>query len=263
MHLFDSIAHPTINGVWFNKPHDNTFEHLSNQYLQNNILGGCAVSLPFISLEELEVFYKKSVQQANVRLYPVAAFNFDEENFEQKIKSIKEIGYNAIKIHLRLSKLDIDKDFEKIALVFSICEKYNVIIFFCTYCHTNIELTPLHSLNYYLIALLKRAPKVKIILLHGGDVGLLQLSQLARFNPTILIDLSYTLLKFKGSSLDTDILFLMQHLDRKICVGSDYPEYSIPVFKERVEELSAKVSDVEKIENFSYLNIMNFLNMNP
>ena len=260
--LFDSIAHPTVTGTWFNKTHDNTFENLSREYLQHGITGACAVSLPQISTGELEAYYAKCTAQKDLTMYPVAAINFNEPDFEKKISDIKDIGYTAIKIHTRLSKIDLDTDIEKLKVLFRLCEKHDLTIFFCTYYHTSIEYTPLHPLSYYLISLLKSAPKVKIILLHGGDVSLLQLSQLARFNANILIDLSYTFLKFRDSSLSMDILFLMQHLDKKICFGSDYPEYSIPVFKQEVDRLSVQINDEEKIKNFRYRNIMSFLNIN-
>ena len=263
MLLFDSIAHPTVSGSWFGKTYDNTFEQLTQQYLENGIAGGCAVSLPMMSTDDLQAYYSKCLEQKLVQLYPVAAINFDENDLEKKIRAVKEMGYGAVKIHTRLSKIDFDKDLEKLKMTFQLCEKYGLIIFFCTYYHTTIELTPVHPLSYYLITLLKSAPRVKIVLLHGGDVNLLQLSQLARFNPNILIDLSYTFLKFRDSSLSTDILFLMQHLDKKICFGSDYPEYTIAVFKQEVDRLCEKIADEEKKKHIRYQNLRSFLNINP
>lgn len=262
MLLFDSIAHPTIDGCWFGKTYNNTFEQLAQQYIENGIAGGCAVSLPMMSIEELQAYYNKCMEQKQVQLYPVAAINFDESDLREKIRAIREMGYKAVKIHTRLSKIDFDKDIEKLKTAFRACEEQELIIFFCTYYHTTIELTPIHPLSYYLIRLLKSAPRIKIILLHGGDVNLLQLSQLARFNPNILIDLSYTFLKFKDSSLGTDILFLMQHLDKKICFGSDYPEYPVAVFREEVDRLCEKITDEEKKKHIRYQNLRSFLNIN-
>jgi predicted TIM-barrel fold metal-dependent hydrolase len=259
MQVFDSIAHPTVNGSWFGKPSTNTFENLTKDYQANGLLGGCAVSLPSITLEELELFYKKCNEVTGCILFPVAAINFSETDLEEKIIAIKSIGYTAIKIHSRLSKIDLDNDFSKLAGIFKLCEKYGLIVFFCTYYHTTIDFTPLHSLRYYVVALLKQAPTVKLVLLHGGDVNVMDMAQLARFNNNILIDLSYTFIKFSGSSVEQDIVFLMNNLDKKICFGSDYPEYTVDVFKDKLIKLCEQVKDKEKIENFGFKNIMNFL----
>lgn len=261
MLVFDSIAHPTLNATWFNKKADNTFESLVAEYQKHSILGGCAVSLPIISIDELEQYYKKCRQYGSF-FYPVAAFNFDEADDEKKIISIREIGYKAIKIHIRLSEIDIDNDFERLQKIFLLCEKHGLIIFFCTYYHTTINFTPLFPITYYLIRLLKAAPLVKIILLHGGDVNLMNIAQLARFNANILIDFSYTFIKFAGSSIEKDILFLMNNFDKKICFGSDYPEYSISLFKEQLEKLAESVTDENKYINFGYKNITDFLQIN-
>jgi predicted TIM-barrel fold metal-dependent hydrolase len=261
MRLFDSIAHPSIDGSWLGKPHHNSFDNLITAYKAEQVAGGCAVSLPFIEDEQLAEFYKKCDTCTAVKLYPVAAFNFTEPDFEEKIRKIKAMGYNAIKIHTRLSKLDIDADYNKLRTVFTFCEQYNLIIFFCTYYHTNIECTPLNPLSYYLIKLLKAAPKLKIILLHGGDVNVMQMAQLARFNSNILIDLSYTFIKFRGSSVEQDIIYLMNNFDRKICFGSDYPEYSITQFKQEFIELLTNVKDANKAEYISSRNITGFLDI--
>jgi len=257
--VFDTLSHPTLNGNWFGKDCGNTFENLKKEFHANDIIGTCAVSLPPMTNEELQSFYTRCTSEKEIVLYPVAAFNFSEENYEDKIRFIRDTGFKAVKIHIRLSGLKLDEDFDKLAEVFRLCEQYGLVVFFCTYCHTSIDYTPPHPLSYYLISLLKQAPKLKIILLHGGDVSLLQISQLARFNPNILIDLSYTMLKFAGSSVDQDIVFLMNNLDRKICLGSDYPDYTIGQFRERVDGLLNQVIDPEKIERICSGNIQSFL----
>jgi predicted TIM-barrel fold metal-dependent hydrolase len=259
MQIFDSIAHPTVKGEWFGKPADNTFESLVSEYKANDIAGGCAVSLPFIELEELESFYKRCRSQTEKVLYPVAAFNFTEKDYERKLLDIKSIGFRAIKIHTRLANISIDRDYEKLANVFELCEKHKLIIFYCTYYHGLISMIPEHPLSYYLIKLLKRAPSVKIVLLHGGDVNLMNLSQIARFNPNVLLDLSYTFIKFKGAALEQDIVYLMNNLDKKICFGSDYPEYSIDTFKKHLEHYASKVINSDKLDNVSCKNILRFL----
>jgi predicted TIM-barrel fold metal-dependent hydrolase len=259
MQLFDSITHPSEEGIWFNADKGNTFENLVNDLQKNRLVGACAVSMPHTDLGYFDSFYKKCKQHSG--LFPVPAFQFTHPNYEEQVNYLMEIGYQAIKIHPRLSGLNLDADFEKLQAVFQLCEKHKLTIFFCTYCHHSISETPLFPTLHYVIRLLKSAPTVKIILLHGGDVSLLHYCQLARFNPNILIDISYTFLKFKNSSLEQDFRFLFNNFEKKICVGSDYPDYSISEFRQRFDELALTVQDKTKLPHIAHLNIMKFLNL--
>ena len=259
--IYDSIVHPNKTGEWFGQNKGNTFESTVKDLKDNKIIGANSISLPYLSLAELEEFYTLSVTQ-EIYLYPVAAINGDEEDLFQKISQIKEIGYKAIKLHIRLSNLDLDLDFQKIELIFKLCEKFNLIVFFCTYYHSSIKSYPLYSLKHYLVKLLKASPNVKIVLLHGGDFELMNLVQLSRFNSNILIDLSYTFIKFRNSSLETDIKYLLNNFDKRICFGSDYPDYSISEFKENLEYYFKFVNDKDKIKGIAAYNCMNFLEIN-
>ena len=63
--------------------------------------------------------------------------------------------------------------------------------------------------------------------------------------------------KYRGSSLDQDIKFLFKNFDERICIGSDYPEFSqnelIKCFKYYSKNISKK-----KRENIAFNNLNNF-----
>jgi hypothetical protein len=90
----------------------------------------------------------------------------------------------------------------------------------------------------------------------------MSLVQLARFNSNILIDLSYTFIKFKYSTLEMDIKYLLNNFDKRICFGSDYPDYSIYEFKQSLEYYFKFVNDADKLKNLSGNNCLNFLEIN-
>src|SRR5205085_2428141 len=99
--------------------------------------------------------------------------------------------------------------------------------------HSPVSNYPEKDPLYSLVSILKQVPEARVVLLHGGDVRLLQYSELVRFNPSLLLDLSQTLMKYPGSSIDMDLRFLFQSFDRRICIGSDFPEYSLRDVKGR------------------------------
>ena len=63
-----------------------------------------------------------------------------------------------------------------------------------------------------------------------------------------------TIIRYKGSSIDADIKYLLKNLDERICIGSDYPEYSLNELKTRFKELSMGIS-LKKKQNIFYKNL--------
>jgi predicted TIM-barrel fold metal-dependent hydrolase len=124
--------------------------------------------------------------------------------------------------------------------------------------HCRIEDYPLSDPLYSLVRLLKRCPNARVVLVHGGDVRLLEYAELVRFNQNLLLDLSLTIMKYRGSSLDTDIGFLFRQFDRRLCVGTDFPEYSPAALRARFDDFSRDLP-AEKVENIAYRNLQTFL----
>jgi hypothetical protein len=94
-----------------------------------------------------------------------------------------------------------------------------------------------------------------MILMHGGDVNLLGLMEIIRPYQNILLDLSFTLCRYEGSSVDLDMRYLFKNFDQRICVGSDNPQYSLADLRRRFEELTTGV-DLEKRLNAAHRNLL-------
>jgi predicted TIM-barrel fold metal-dependent hydrolase len=45
--------------------------------------------------------------------------------------------------------------------------------------------------------------------------------------PNVYVDLSYTFIKYGGSSVELDIKYLLNHFDNRLLFGSDFPEVSL------------------------------------
>ena len=83
--------------------------------------------------------------------------------------------------------------------------------------------------------------------MHGGCYKLIELSEFVKQNSkNFLLDLSMTILRYKESSIDSDIKYLFKNLDERICIGSDHPEYSLLDLKKRFNELSKGISTKKK-----------------
>tara|TARA_Y100001968_G_scaffold248206_1_gene232736 strand:+ start:4761 stop:5534 length:774 start_codon:yes stop_codon:yes gene_type:complete len=247
--IFDSLTHPQSS---------EDFKILSSLLKKNNYKGACVVGL------ESESTYSHDWYAQELINYPeligIAGVNPKNKNLEQELDVIKNLGFKGIKIHPRFSKLSLSKDKEFIVKAFNEAEKRNFVVFLCSYLHTEIHQYQEENPLYSLVSIMKAAPSVNLILMHGGDVRLMEYVELARFNENILIDLSYTILKYKGSSLDLDIQYLFNTFDRRICIGTDYPYFThekLRIQFENLVELSG-ISE-QKASNIGSQNILKFL----
>ena len=147
---------------------------------------------------------------------------------------------------------------ETLGEVFRIAHANELPVLYCTYRHAPAPSYPTEDPFFVLVRALQRAPEARVMLMHGGDVQLLRYSELVRFNESLLLDLSFTMMKYRGSSLDADLAYLFRKFDRRICIGTDHPEFSHEDLRERFDHLIAGLPR-EKAENIASKNVKTFL----
>ena len=253
--IFDSLTHPTLDGISHRGKPEASFESLRNSLRENNFMGACAVGLDGIASYNHTTFMQKCREYPE--LVPIAAFN---PMRQQEIDIIEKLGYRGIKIHLRRSQAKLDA--ELLGKCFQLASHRNLTVFYCSYMHGPILTYPNEDPFFVLVKALKMAPGAKVIIMHGGDIQLLRYAELLRSNDNLLLDLSFTLMKYAGSSIDQDISFLLQNMDQRICLGTDHPDYDHQSVRQRFEQLGKHVT-LEKLENVACKNILNFLNLHP
>lgn len=254
--IFDSLCHPTLTGNWFENNAVSKFNELEQDLNDSSFIGAAAVGIHGIENYNHENFIEKC--KISKLLYPVAGFNINANNMKKEMNDIIELGYKAIKIHPRFNNFNFD--IKSMKNLFSLASDNDIIIFYCSYQHSFIQQYPAIDPFYFLVNSLKDISNLKIILLHGGDIDILKYAELVRFNYNILLDLSMTLFKYKGSSIDLDIDFLFNNFDQRICIGTDFPEYSHQKLRQFFEKKSATI-EKRKLENIAYKNIMSFLGL--
>lgn len=256
--IFDALAHPTITGNWLGRYKGQcTFEELCYDLKKNNFIGACAIGMADIEDYSHEAFIRHCHPYR--QLIPIAGFNPKRsEHIANELSHIKQLGYRGIKIHPRFSKL-IHPHFD-LTQTLQIAAQLNLVVFYCTYMHCQLESYPTSDPFYHLVNLLKQVPQVKMVLVHGGDIQVLRYAELVRFNPNLLLDLSLTLMKYEGSSVDADLRFLFQKFDRRICIGTDYPEYSPQQVRKRYNLFATDLT-IDKKENIAHRNIVQFLSV--
>ena len=265
--IFDSLAHPTPEGSWLHEKYSgrNYFHSVAEGMRQSGIKWAiaCGMGSKVGGYEEDSYarYARESSLKSQVTFLPVAfwepaRFNFGSlSELKAYFSGLADLGYVGIKLHPRMAEFNYQD--ERLPTIIDAANEFGVTPFLCTYtwghgpCSSS---SPQDLMN--LLGLISESSKV--ILVHGGGVRLLEYMEIARAFPNTLLDLSLTLCKYPGSSLDLDLQFCFSQFDRRISIGSDGPEFAPSVLRERFEKFSDAISE-EKKKNIAYRNLFNFL----
>lgn len=260
--IFDTLTHPTLDGNWIMPKYPNCagIEQLLEQMKQNNITKAFAVGMRGIGLYDEDKFLVLVNEKAKNQLLPIAFFDFNEieneKDVTRQLSRIKNKGYLGIKLHPRIGNFTLDN--QLLPHIIDHANELNLIVLFCTYFYSNRQSILQNNIERLGDMLLKISEQSRVVLLHGCVVRLLEMMEIVRAFPNVLMDLSLTMCKYQGTSLDEDIKFLFKNFDRRICVGSDHPEISLATLRERFNYF-ASFTTGEKAENIGYKNIENWI----
>lgn len=257
--LFDSLTHVTVDGRWFDTSYDASVSRLSAEIQLAAPCMACVVAIPGYNMPNS--FVLDVCARDPVRLIPIAGLDpnlFGSRNeAEAELRRLREYGFRAVKIHPTLCNVHLDSLAFHWAM--EACERTTMPVFLCTIMRRR-GYVPSFSPIDLVYRTFVRHSGVRVLFLHSGLSDLLAYADLVRALPNALMDLSLTLMKYKGSSLDLDFTYLFNHLDRRCVVGSDFPEYSPFGLRGRVHQLSVSVP-AEKLENVCWRNLWSFLGM--
>jgi predicted TIM-barrel fold metal-dependent hydrolase len=250
--LFDTNAHPALAAG----DKTESFSVLKQRLADAGFIGACAVALPADGDLDHSAFFDAGRAHG---FYSVAGWqNVPAADIEGRVAALFALGYRAIKIHPRRSGLSVrDPRFGK---VLRAAASAGVTVFHCSYQFgVDNGLHPVDPLPTLMEAV-AASPGVRMVLLHGGTVEVLRYAECIRSNHNLLLDLSFTLNRYLGSSLDLDLAYLFRTFDQRICVGTDYPDYQPADVRARFEELSTGLSKAKR-DNIGWRNIMGFLGL--
>jgi predicted TIM-barrel fold metal-dependent hydrolase len=256
--IFDCLMHPSISGEWIkNSSYNSPLNALLVEMKNHNVNWGFAVGMKGIGNYN-DKKYVSFIRKNAPDLFPVAFIDINRLDSQTRItsylKKLKGLGYSGIKLHPRLAEFNLaDK---KLSGLVKSANDLELSVLLCTYFYSKKKNAYNNSIES-LAMLLEKISDEKIILVHSGSVRLMEVAEIARVFKNTLLDLSFTMVKYEGSSIDSDIKYLFQNFDRRICVGSDFPEFSINKLRERFNFFSEGI-ETGKLENIAFKNVMKF-----
>jgi hypothetical protein len=244
--LFDSLTHPTPNGEWLQPRYAQSCRSvdLVSAMRANGVVGALAVGMGEAVGGYSETEYAGWVREAIPGALPIAWW----EPGGTPPDRLRDLGYVGLKIHPRRAGIDYRHP-ELPHLI----RNADLPVMICTYAFERGRSREGRHLDDAL-ALLDQCGDTPIVLLHGGVLHCLEWAEAIRPYTNVLLDVSFTMTRFAGSSLDLDLQYLFGHFDRRLCVGSDHPEFSLNDFRSRFNALSSGLSE-EKAHNIGHRNL--------
>ena len=155
----------------------------------------------------------------------------------------------AIKVHPRLQRIRFEH-LDALAAVARRCAHHHVPLVVCSFLggpdlYTARTLELCHELA-------RSSPDTALVLAHAGGYRPLDALMILKANKNVHVDLSFSPVYFRGSSVVQDLAYLIQRADpRRVLFGSDFPEApiadSIAFVAETARSLKLTESHVDAI----------------
>ena len=235
--IFDSLTHFTEDGQWFDTEFDCSLKAFESFYKASK-LNGAIVSGLCDGINNSYVIDTCRESSKNIHALPMLSreeLNLMDETLNYYIRN-EVIG---IKIHPRFSNINLQ---DKILQDFiNLTSQKNIVIFICTVFDSKIS-TRENQIGQ-LLQLINNNPGGRFVLLHGGYTSLLTVAEQIRNHENVLLDLSFTLCRFFDSSIGLDIKYLFRNFSKRICIGTDFPEFDYRSVKKSLSYLNIEFSN--------------------
>lgn len=257
--IIDANTHPTPHGKWFQTALDASAETLVADMKQCGVNAALVVPIcNTLSTQEA----KQAASEFPSRL--VAAYTFNPADYTSPEKAIAEFNstiakypFGMIKFHNRLGKYHPnDERFLAVLKANDQLQKPHVV----GVCGLLNDRSVEHAIDpaIYFFGLAQQIKNTKLIIMHGGGSDLMRIVETCRDLHHVFFDLSMTISRYRGSSVEADIKWLCQRFDRRLIWGSDFPETLPSVALRDMLEVAGDIA-LEKMNNILGNNILSLL----
>jgi predicted TIM-barrel fold metal-dependent hydrolase len=200
-----------------------------------------ALVLPLPGRASNEFVYHECAKHPD-RLAALYVPEFDEpsETFVKLRNFLEDHDCRGIKIHPRLQRVTVED-----AVVHEITawasERRLPLLFDCFPSGSDLDNPRFGPLAYHRLA--QEIPTAQIVLAHAGGYKVLEAFMTAKANPNIILESSFTLGYFPGTSVERDLAFAFGHLyPGRTMYGSDFPEMPVADHLQRTRRVLESMS---------------------
>jgi predicted TIM-barrel fold metal-dependent hydrolase len=261
--FFDSLMHVKVDPKWYKTEKMASSKLISAFYHSGDIQGAVIACMPdddpklIANIINSELpFCKLVISIKNEWLH------FSEIELSKLFRKFKiEFHCVGIKIHPRFSMVSLN-DESVIDRIISTAHSCGLMVYVCTILRHPFGPNS-QQLHYQIARIAERNICGDIVFLHGGYTDVFSTGEIIRDYPHAWLDLSFTFMRFRKSSLALDCGYLMETLDRKVLIGTDFPECTPKELFCALENYVFSRSDLEltdqKINNVLFGNIKSLI----
>jgi predicted TIM-barrel fold metal-dependent hydrolase len=221
--IFDSHTHiyPTKTEGFWKSPSgvDDLIKSMDAANISKSLVIGIA---PFIDNNLLN----KNISPAKEKLIMAGSIDpFSQIAAQQISEGVHKYGMKALKLHPRLQEFGYEH-IDHILLAAKECERLKIPLIICSWCGGQ-DLFKSRILEMcHQIAL--ECSSLSLIMAHAGGHRPIEALLAMKSCPNLYVDLSFSPLYFKGTSVELDLIYLIRKADpRRVLFGSDFPEMSV------------------------------------
>lgn len=252
MQIIDSHTNITPDGVWLNPKFEASFDLLKNQMEQTNTEKAVLVSLSIQSNFYIQTIINDS---KNNSFKGVGFIDFSRDDFVGQASLLLANGFSGVKVHPRLQGINLCE--KKYQYFWEFLNSKNCILLIDGYFHlanNSVMIKDLYPLNFE--PHIAKYSKINFIYAHCGFHKVMDVFFLCKSYANFYTNLSYSLNYIEKTSFYKDYEFLIEHCDRKVLFGSDFPEVSIKKSISDFLKLSDHLQD-DKKNNILFNNAFN------
>ncbi|PMG94751.1 amidohydrolase family protein [Vibrio breoganii] len=261
--FFDSLTHIKEDMSWYKTTKKADLSLLQHYYQQGELTKAVIAAMPDDDYDYIGNTVLEQLPFCST-VFSIKSEWLGKSDIELKLvlSELKQkYGAVGIKVHPRFSHIDIDS--EQLQRVANLATSIGLIVYVCTILRKPVGPVT-HTVHYHLAHLCEKCPETKFVFLHGGYTDLFSMGEIIRDYPNAYLDLSFTFMRFRKSSLALDVGYLFETLDKKVIIGTDFPEYTPAELKSAVEKYILSRNDLvitkNKLENIFYKNLDELVN---
>jgi len=252
MKLFDSLTHVTRDGSWCGeRRYDATLARLLKDMDAAGAYRACLVAIADYVDNAVVI---ESARAHPGRFVPIAGLNPRTlptlRRVEAVVAELAAQGFAGIKLHPRLNGYD-PLDPKCIAALDAAGQHGLVILLDTLFRRRGLATTNAPDAIDYIA---NACPDTRILLLHAAGPSMLDLFEIVRANPNLMLDFSFTIMRYAGSRLDEDMRYFFATTDQLVTIGSDFPEYAPAAVLARFLALAEGI-EPHRIENIAHRNL--------
>jgi predicted TIM-barrel fold metal-dependent hydrolase len=177
------------------------------------------------------------------RLFPLLGVHPCRPEDVTRIRHAREMGFYGLKVHPRLCEVPVESGV--LGPVLEQAEQHELPIVFDALPQSSV--VPLADLEYHAFdRLARRFRGVRMVLAHACAPHVLGAYTVVKANPNVFLDVSFSLLYYAGSSVEADLAFVSDRIDRHVLYGSDFPQYPADDYLAAYRRLLESRPDVDQ-----------------